>query len=70
MTLEQPILSDDFKHHLVQILISEIESKLARLQVQVKGYWGQKTIGRLTKTMYRGIEKIAWQLDLHAAVTT
>jgi len=26
-----------------------------------------KTIGRMRKTMYLGIEKIAWQLDLHAA---
>ena len=26
-----------------------------------------KTVGRLRKTMYRGIEKIAMQLDLHAA---
>jgi transposase len=32
-----------------------------------EGFGWMKTIGRLRKTMYRGIEKIAWQLDLHAA---
>ena len=32
-----------------------------------EGFGWMKTIGRMRKTMYRGIEKIAWQLDLHAA---
>jgi len=32
-----------------------------------EGFGWMKTIGRIRKTMYRGIEKIAWQLDLHAA---
>ena len=32
-----------------------------------EGFGWMKTIGRLRKTMYRGIEKIAMQLDLHAA---
>lgn len=32
-----------------------------------EGFGWMKTIGKLRKTMYRGIEKIAWQLDLHAA---
>lgn len=31
-----------------------------------EGFGWMKTIGRLRKTMYQGIEKIAWQLDLHA----
>jgi transposase len=32
-----------------------------------EGFGWMKTIGRMRKTMYRGIEKISWQLDLHAA---
>jgi transposase len=32
-----------------------------------EGFGWMKTVGRIRKTMYRGIEKIAWQLDLHAA---
>lgn len=32
-----------------------------------EGFGWMKTVGRLRKTMYRGIEKIAWHLDLHAA---
>jgi len=32
-----------------------------------EGFGWMKTVGRLRKTMYRGIEKIAMQLDLHAA---
>ncbi len=32
-----------------------------------EGFGWMKTVGRMRKTMYRGIEKIAWQLDLHAA---
>jgi hypothetical protein len=32
-----------------------------------EGFGWMKTIGRIRKTMYSGIEKIAWQLDLHAA---
>ena len=32
-----------------------------------EGVGWMKTIGKLRKTMYRGIEKVAWQLDLHAA---
>ena len=32
-----------------------------------EGFGWMKTIGRIRKTMYRGIEKIGWQLDLHAA---
>lgn len=32
-----------------------------------EGFGWMKTVGRLRKTMYRGIEKIGWQLDLHAA---
>ncbi|MRR56579.1 MAG: IS5 family transposase [Deltaproteobacteria bacterium] len=32
-----------------------------------EGFGWMKTIGGMRKTMYRGIEKIAWQLDLHAA---
>jgi len=32
-----------------------------------EGFGWMKTIGKMRKTMYRGIEKIAWQLDLHAA---
>jgi IS5 family transposase len=31
-----------------------------------EGFGWMKTIGRIRKTMYRGIEKIGWQLDLHA----
>jgi transposase len=31
-----------------------------------EGFGWMKTIGSMRKTMYRGIEKIAWQLDLHA----
>jgi transposase len=32
-----------------------------------EGFGWMKTVGRIRKTMYRGIDKIAWQLDLHAA---
>jgi transposase len=32
-----------------------------------EGFGWMKTIGRLRKTMYRGVEKVAWQLALHAA---
>ena len=32
-----------------------------------EGFGWMKTVGRIRKTMYRGIEKIGWQLDLHAA---
>lgn len=32
-----------------------------------EGFGWMKTIGRLRKTMYRGVDKIGWQLDLHAA---
>lgn len=32
-----------------------------------EGFGWMKTVGRLRKTMHRGIEKIAWHLDLHAA---
>lgn len=32
-----------------------------------EGFGWMKTVGRLRKTMYRGIEEIAMQLDLHAA---
>lgn len=32
-----------------------------------EGFGWMKTVGRLRKTMVRGIEKIAWHLDLHAA---
>jgi transposase len=32
-----------------------------------EGFGWMKTVGRLRKTMYRGVEKIAMQLDLHAA---
>lgn len=32
-----------------------------------EGFGWMKTVGRMRKTMYRGIEKIAWQLNLHAA---
>jgi transposase len=32
-----------------------------------EGFGWMKTIGRLRKTMYRGIAKIGWHLDLHAA---
>jgi len=32
-----------------------------------EGFGWMKTVGRIRKTMYRGIEKIAMQLDLHAA---
>jgi IS5 family transposase len=32
-----------------------------------EGFGWMKTIGRMRKTMYRGVEKIAWQLELHAA---
>ena len=31
-----------------------------------EGFGWMKTVGRIRKTMYRGIEKIGWQLDLHA----
>lgn len=31
-----------------------------------EGFGWMKTVGRLRKTMYRGVEKIAMQLDLHA----
>lgn len=31
-----------------------------------EGFGWMKTIGRIRKTMYRGIEKIGWQLALHA----
>lgn len=26
-----------------------------------------KTVGRLRKTLYRGVDRIGWQLTLHAA---
>ncbi|MBW4056840.1 MAG: IS5 family transposase [Proteobacteria bacterium] len=32
-----------------------------------EGFGWMKTVGRMRKTMYRGIDKIAWQLNLHAA---
>jgi transposase len=32
-----------------------------------EGFGWMKTVGRIRKTMYRGIEKIAMQLDMHAA---
>lgn len=32
-----------------------------------EGFGWMKTFGRLRKTLYRGIDKIAMQLDLHAA---
>jgi transposase len=32
-----------------------------------EGFGWMKTVGRIRKTMYRGIDKIAWQLNLHAA---
>jgi transposase len=32
-----------------------------------EGFGWMKTIGRMRKTMYRGVEKIGWHLDLHAA---
>ena len=32
-----------------------------------EGFGWMKTVGRLRKTMYRGVEKIAMQLALHAA---
>jgi hypothetical protein len=32
-----------------------------------EGFGWMKTVCRLRKKMYRGIEKIAWHLDLHAA---
>ena len=32
-----------------------------------EGFGWMKTVGRIRKTMYRGVEKIAMQLDLHAA---
>lgn len=32
-----------------------------------EGFGWMKTVGRIRKTMYRGIEKIGWQLNLHAA---
>jgi len=32
-----------------------------------EGFGWMKSVGRIRKTMYRGIEKISWQLDLHAA---
>jgi hypothetical protein len=32
-----------------------------------EGFGWMKTVGRLRKTMHRGVEKIAMQLDLHAA---
>lgn len=32
-----------------------------------EGFGWMKTIGKMRKTMYRGIDKIAWHLDLHAA---
>lgn len=32
-----------------------------------EGFGWMKTVGKIRKTMYRGIDKIAWQLDLHAA---
>lgn len=32
-----------------------------------EGFGWMKTIGRMRKTMYRGVEKIAMQLDMHAA---
>jgi len=32
-----------------------------------EGFGWMKTVGRIRMTMYRGIEKVAWQLDLHAA---
>ena len=31
-----------------------------------EGFGWMKTVGRLRKTMYRGVEKISMQLDLHA----
>jgi len=42
-----------------------ISQRKRKLIEQVFGW--MKTVGRLRKTMYRGIEKIAWHLDLHAA---
>jgi IS5 family transposase len=33
-----------------------------------EGFGWMKTVGRLRKTMYRGVDKIAMQLDLHAVV--
>ncbi len=41
-------------------------SQRIRKRIEESFGW-MKTIGRMRKTMYRGIEKIAWQLDLHAA---
>lgn len=32
-----------------------------------EGFGWMKTVGRMRKTLYRGIEKIGWQLTLHAA---
>lgn len=32
-----------------------------------EGFGWMKTVGGIRKTMYRGIEKLGWQLDLHAA---
>ena len=32
-----------------------------------EGFGWMKTVGRMRKTMYRGVDKIGWQLDLHAA---
>jgi len=32
-----------------------------------EGFGWMKTIGKMRKTMYRGVDKIAWHLDLHAA---
>ena len=45
---------------------SYVNSLKIRKRIE-EGFGWMKTVGRLRKTMYRGIEKIAWQLDLHAA---